>query len=217
MLLNELDDRARLRRWYAFLTLVVTGEGAESMLQTLPAQFSAFAVSSLLFPSFLGTKEISEETILHAPWRGCSTDTVWGCSRHLTDKLFGMARKTVITLEDDLDGSEASETVQFAIDGAEYEIDLNEEHANELRQALGRFADAARKSSGGRGRSVGRRPSSRSSDAKAIRQWALDKGLKVNTRGRIQADIVEQYRPPTENLRILIDRLLVGPTGGNTE
>lgn len=105
-----------------------------------------------------------------------------------------MARKTVIILEDDLDGSEASETVQFAIDGTEYEIDLNEEHANELRQALGRFADAARKSTGGRGRSVGRRPSSRSSDAKAIRQWALDKGLKVNTRGRIQADIVEQYQ-----------------------
>ena len=51
-----------------------------------------------------------------------------------------MTRKTVIILEDDLDGSNASETVQFSIDGAEYEIDLNEEHANELRQALSRFA-----------------------------------------------------------------------------
>ena len=105
-----------------------------------------------------------------------------------------MARKTVIILEDDLDGSNASETVQFSIDGAEYEIDLNEEHANELRQALNRFASAARKSSGGRGRPAGRRSPAGNADAKAIRQWALGKGLKVNARGRIQADIVEQYQ-----------------------
>ncbi|MDQ0867464.1 histone-like nucleoid-structuring protein Lsr2 [Arthrobacter globiformis] len=105
-----------------------------------------------------------------------------------------MARKTVIILEDDLDGSEASEEVQFAIDGTEYEIDLNEEHADELRQALGRFANAARKSSGGRGRPTGRRAPAGGIDAKAIRQWALDKGLQVNSRGRIQADIVEQYQ-----------------------
>ncbi|MET3937122.1 Lsr2 family protein [Arthrobacter sp. OAP107] len=105
-----------------------------------------------------------------------------------------MARKTVVILEDDLDGSNANETVQFTLDGTEYEIDLNEEHANELRQALSRFAEAARKTSGGRGRSATRRPAPGNSDAKAIRQWAVDKGLKVNARGRIQADIVEQYQ-----------------------
>ncbi|MDP9696191.1 UNVERIFIED_ORG: hypothetical protein J2X79_003770 [Arthrobacter globiformis] len=105
-----------------------------------------------------------------------------------------MARKTVVILEDDLDGSKARETVQFSLDGVEYEIDLNEEHANELRQAVSRFAGAARKTSGGRGRSATRRPPAGNRDAKAIRQWALDKGLKVNARGRIQADIVEQYQ-----------------------
>jgi hypothetical protein len=105
-----------------------------------------------------------------------------------------MARKTVIILEDDLDGSEASETVQFAIDGAEYDIDLNEKHANELRQALGRFTAAARKSSGGRGRPTGRRSPSGGIDAKVIRKWAQDQGLTVNARGRIQAEIVEQYQ-----------------------
>ncbi|WP_305775689.1 histone-like nucleoid-structuring protein Lsr2 [Pseudarthrobacter sp. NamE5] len=31
----------------------------------------------------------------------------------------------VVVLEDDLDGSEAVETVQFAVDGADYEIDLS--------------------------------------------------------------------------------------------
>lgn len=102
-----------------------------------------------------------------------------------------MARKTIVTLEDDLDGSKASETVIFAVDGTEYEIDLNDEHANELREALRRYTDAARKSSGSRRRSA-RKPSP--NDAKAIRMWALDNGIQVNTRGRIQADVVEQYR-----------------------
>ena len=104
-----------------------------------------------------------------------------------------MARKTVVILEDDLDGSEASETVNFAVDGAEYEIDLNADHANELRHVLGRYIDAARKASGGRGRQ-GRRSASSGVDSKAIRQWALDNGLQVNPRGRIQADIVEKYQ-----------------------
>lgn len=103
-----------------------------------------------------------------------------------------MARKTVVFLEDDLDGSEASETIQFALDGTEYEIDLNVAHVNELRDSLFRFTNAARKTSGAR------RPARKSNgggiDAKAVRMWALDQGMSVNTRGRIQADIVEKYQ-----------------------
>ena len=36
-------------------------------------------------------------------------------------------------LVDDLDGSEAAETVTFQVDFRGYEIDLNEEHAARLR------------------------------------------------------------------------------------
>lgn len=104
-----------------------------------------------------------------------------------------MARKVVTLLEDDLDGTEASETVSFALEGTEYEIDLNNDHANELRQALERFTAVARKTSGGRGRPAGRKSSGSGTDMKAVRLWALDNGFKVNTRGRIQADIVEKY------------------------
>ncbi|KRE56036.1 hypothetical protein ASG92_24050 [Arthrobacter sp. Soil736] len=105
-----------------------------------------------------------------------------------------MARKVVTLLADDLDGSEASETIQFAFDGTEYEIDLNEAHANELRSALSRYTNVARKTSGGRGRPAGRKTTTGGTDSKAIRQWALDNGLQVNTRGRIQAEIVEKYQ-----------------------
>jgi hypothetical protein len=104
-----------------------------------------------------------------------------------------MATKIITRLEDDLDGSEASETISFALDGIEYAIDLNDEHAGELREALRRFTDAARKTSGGRGRPA-RKSAGGQADAKTVRMWALDNGLQVNTRGRIQADIVEQYQ-----------------------
>jgi hypothetical protein len=104
-----------------------------------------------------------------------------------------MMRKTVVVLEDDLDGSEASETLNFSVDGTEYEIDLNAGHANELRSALSRYTNAARKVTSGRSRPVTRKTSGAGTDAKAIRMWAIDNGLQVNTRGRIQADIVEKY------------------------
>lgn len=105
-----------------------------------------------------------------------------------------MARKTIIVLSDDLDGSEASETIQFSLEGTEYEIDLNESNAAELRHALSRFIDAGRRTSGGRGRPAGRKSSASGVDAKAVRMWAIDQGMSVNTRGRIQADIVEKYQ-----------------------
>jgi hypothetical protein len=107
-----------------------------------------------------------------------------------------MAKKTVVLLEDDIDGSEASQTVFFALDGTEYEIDLNDGHANELREALERFTNAGRKVTGGRGSrqtTSARRAGTSAVDAKAVRQWAAENGIQVNARGRIQAEVVERY------------------------
>ena len=50
-----------------------------------------------------------------------------------------MAQKIQTLFIDDLDGSAAEGTVRFGLDGTEYEIDLNEEHAKELREALARL------------------------------------------------------------------------------
>ncbi len=91
-----------------------------------------------------------------------------------------MAKKTVVVLEDDIDGSEATETLSFALDGSEYEIDLNEGHAKELREALARFTNAGRKVSGGRGRPAARTKSTHGgADAKAVRMWAAENGIQV--------------------------------------
>ena len=56
-----------------------------------------------------------------------------------------MAQKIQTLLIDDLDGSAADGTVRFGLDGAEYEIDLNARHAQELRDALARYVGAARR------------------------------------------------------------------------
>jgi Lsr2 len=105
-----------------------------------------------------------------------------------------MAKKTVVLLEDDIDGSEATETLSFALDGSDYEIDLNEGHAKELREALDRFTNAGRKISGARGRPASRTRSWQDGpDTKAVRMWAAEYGIPVNARGRIQAEVVEKY------------------------
>jgi len=103
-----------------------------------------------------------------------------------------MAQKIVTLLEDDLDGSKADETVSFGLDGVEYVIDLNTAHANELREAVSKFTAAARKV--GRGKTPVRRAASSGSDTKAIRAWAIEQGIPINSRGRIQADVIERYQ-----------------------
>jgi nucleoid-associated protein Lsr2 len=56
-----------------------------------------------------------------------------------------VASKTVVELFDDLDGGRADETVSFALDGVDYEIDLSTAHATVLREILGEYVAKAHK------------------------------------------------------------------------
>src|SRR5262249_60611365 len=56
-----------------------------------------------------------------------------------------MAQSVTVTLIDDLDQSQAAETVRFGVDGTGYEIDLSARHASELRSMLSRYISAARR------------------------------------------------------------------------
>jgi hypothetical protein len=109
-----------------------------------------------------------------------------------------MAQQTTVRFVDDLDGSEASGTVEFAFEGRRYEIDLSDENAEKLRSALSPFVDAARKVGGrGRGRRQATEPrSARSSreDTAAIRQWAREHGHKISDRGRIPKSVLDAYK-----------------------
>lgn len=101
-----------------------------------------------------------------------------------------MAQKVHITLEDDLDGSEAAETVSFGLDGKTYEIDLNEKHAGALRDALATYVAAGRRATAGRSAT---RRSQVGTSAREIRDWARSNGHKVPERGRIPAGIREAF------------------------
>ncbi|GGI00363.1 Lsr2 family protein [Arthrobacter liuii] len=103
-----------------------------------------------------------------------------------------MASRTVIELVDDLDGSEATETVRFALDGSDYEIDLADRNTDLLRSLLARFVDASRKTSGTRQTPRAHRLAA-SADTKAVRAWAAEKGIEVNARGRVREDVVKRY------------------------
>ena len=107
-----------------------------------------------------------------------------------------MATKVTVALEDDLDGGPAAETVRFAFDGTEYEIDLNAKNARAFRRKMAPFLEHARRAGRGQRRQRGRTPSSRrrSSD---IRAWAKEQGIAVSERGRIPAGVLEQYQAAT--------------------
>lgn len=107
-----------------------------------------------------------------------------------------MAQKTVVTLVDDLDGSEigegGGESVQFALDGQNYTIDLSTDNAEQLRSALQAYIAAGTRLSGGRRNS---RPTNAASGPKAsdVRAWATAQGIDVPARGRIPQQVRDQY------------------------
>lgn len=109
-----------------------------------------------------------------------------------------MAQMTTVKLTDDLDGSKAAETVSFALDGKNYQIDLSAKNAKQFRKVLGDYIDAgrpvrpARPVVAGRG---GRKSSRRSAAASPaeVREWAVQNGVPVSTRGRVSAEVYAQY------------------------
>ena len=104
-----------------------------------------------------------------------------------------MAQKVNIILVDDLDGSEADETVTFGLDGTTYEIDLNDSNAAALREALSGYVGHARKVSGGarRGSQGGWLSSWLQHQGRA--RVGRAQGMEVSERGRISADIQQAY------------------------
>jgi hypothetical protein len=109
-----------------------------------------------------------------------------------------VAQRVVLT--DDLDQSEATQTITYTIDGQEYEIDLSEENAERFHAALEPFVSVSRqverqaaptrRSRGDRRRRGG---SSGRLDIPQIRQWAEANGYGVSARGRIKKEVIDAY------------------------
>jgi hypothetical protein len=121
-----------------------------------------------------------------------------------------MAQKTIVTLVDDLTGEEAEDitTVEFALDGVTYEIDLDDKNSSKLRDALADYIAAARRTGGRRSGGGGRRRSGGAGTgtpratspggydretSKQIREWAKAQGFEVSDRGRVPNNVVEAW------------------------
>lgn len=116
-----------------------------------------------------------------------------------------MATETTIHLVDDIDGSEAAETVLFGLDGRHYEIDLSETNAKELRESLGGFIESGRRCKPTaepprrRNSSASGKPSTPAptvvdkEQSRAIRDWARTNGFTIADRGRIPAQVVQAF------------------------
>jgi hypothetical protein len=127
-----------------------------------------------------------------------------------------MAQKTVVTLVDDLTGEESEDitTVEFALDGVTYEIDLDDKNSAELRDQLAQYVAAARRTGGRRASTSGRRRSGGAGTgtpratspggydretSKQIREWARGEGFEVSDRGRVPNNVVEAWESRGKN------------------
>ncbi len=110
-----------------------------------------------------------------------------------------MAQKVQTIFIDDLDGSDANGTVRFGLDGTEYEIDLNTEHAQQLRDALARYIAAARRigASTKQPARSRRKPIASAPNTTEVREWAKAQGIDVKDRGRIPAELVVKLKAAT--------------------
>jgi hypothetical protein len=109
-----------------------------------------------------------------------------------------MAQKHIVQLIDDLDEGPADETVSFALDGTNYEIDLSEKNAAKMRDVLADYVANGRRTSRSAGRPAGsgRRSRGGGSDreqTQAIREWARNNGHKIGDKGRIPAVVLDAY------------------------
>ncbi len=109
-----------------------------------------------------------------------------------------MAREEIVHVTDDLDGTEATTSLRFSVDGVEYAIDLNEKNAAKFHKALAPYVSAAHPV---RPTRTAKRTGAKSSPAAlpgqegaAIRAWAGENGFEVSSRGRIPRSVAEAYQ-----------------------
>ena len=106
-----------------------------------------------------------------------------------------MAQKIQTLFVDDLDGSEADGAVRFGLDGTDYEIDLNSQHAQQLRDALARYVAAGRRVSASARRPA--RSGGKALNTTEVREWARAQGIDVKDRGRVPAELVVKFKAAT--------------------
>lgn len=93
-----------------------------------------------------------------------------------------------MTVTDDFDGSTDAGTVRFGLDGDTYEVDLSPVNEEELGGFLSHYIQVGRRLS-----TSGRPYTTATADSRAVRAWAAASGITVSPRGRISAEVLDQF------------------------
>src|SRR4051794_11230453 len=107
-----------------------------------------------------------------------------------------MAKSTITTVTDDIDGSVDATPVSFGFQGVSYAIDLAPRNLEKLSKSLAPFIDHATRTRGRNASSSGRKATAKSSrgyDLVQLREWAGKNKITVPSRGRIPSAVVDQY------------------------
>ena len=107
-----------------------------------------------------------------------------------------VAQRVKTMLIDDFDGTEiqdGGQTVQFALDGVSYEVDLSTDNAAKLREAFVLYEDKGRRVGGGQRRSSSRGRRLATPELQKMREWARQNGYQVSDRGRVPQAVQEAY------------------------
>jgi hypothetical protein len=115
-----------------------------------------------------------------------------------------VAQRTILELVDDLDGGQADETVTFALDGVEFEIDLSADNAARLRDTFAEYVGHARRTGGRKQRGatpgvVKQVTGNGKPDTQAVREWARSQGETVAERGRVPQALVIRFQEAHQN------------------
>jgi hypothetical protein len=107
-----------------------------------------------------------------------------------------MAQRTVVMMTDDLDGTEAQQTIYFSLDNRDYVIDLNDKNAAAFRAQFEQYIEAGRKHDSAASARPRRavRGAAAEPDPSAVREWARANGHEVSERGRVSLKIIDAYR-----------------------
>lgn len=104
-----------------------------------------------------------------------------------------MAKSIITKITDDLDGSDDARTIKFGFDGDLYEIDLNEQHYNEMKDFLAPFIKAGLKAPSARAPRTPSATKQSREELQRVRAWAKGQGMAVNDRGRVSQVVQDAY------------------------
>lgn len=105
-----------------------------------------------------------------------------------------MAQTVVVTTTSDLTGTANADTVQFGINGQNYELDLTAAEVKDLEKSLKKYIDVSRTTGKKiktdapvRSTTVGLAPAT-------VRAWASSNGVEVPKRGRIPEGVLLKFQ-----------------------